>query len=100
MLYAAVARCPVIATNYGAIGWMAEKYGLGNTYPATVDAITAAVSQFQQVDGLRIDPDGIAHLLSYHTTENFEEYITCGIRKLLAAPSHSGRLQESAGVGA
>jgi len=89
MLYAAVARCPVIATDYGAVGWMTDRYGLGKAYPATIPAITEAIKQFQKLDGLQIDPERLQRLLEYHTTENFEEHLTRAVRERLATERRS-----------
>jgi len=89
-LYAAEARRPIISSNYGAVGWLTTEYGLGRAFPGTVEAMTAAISWFQQSEQWRPDPQGLERLLSYHTTEEFNKHITYGVRQRLSVPTREG----------
>lgn len=84
-LYAAVAQKPVISSNYGAVGWLTEEFGLGKAFPGTVEAMTEAIAWFLQAEEWSPDPEGLERLLTYHTTENFNEHITRTVRMRMSA---------------
>lgn len=86
-LFAALAARPVIASDYGAIGWLTNEYGLGRAFPGNVEAMTAAISWFQKTDEFRPDPKGLRKLLNYHTTENFNQHITRALRQKMSVPA-------------
>lgn len=79
-LYAAEANKPVIASDYAAVGWLTEEYGLGRTFPADVASMTEAIRWFFSTPGWAPDSEGVRRLLEYHTTENFSRHITDQIR--------------------
>ncbi len=80
-LFAAEANKPIISSNYGAVGWLTEEYGLGRTFPGTIAAMSEAISWFHQTRDWAPDPEGLARLLNLHTTENFKRDLTAGIRQ-------------------
>lgn len=84
-LFAAEANTPIIASDYGAVGWLTNKYGLGRAFPGTIDAMTEAISLFYSAEDWSPDPEGRRRLLDYHTTENFKKHITAAIRDRVPA---------------
>jgi glycosyltransferase involved in cell wall biosynthesis len=76
LLFAADALCPVIASNFGCVSWMTEEYGLGMTFTVDQAGAIEALNRFADACELRVDPDGAARLLGYHTLANFEAEIT------------------------
>ena len=85
-LYAAEAARPVISSDYGAVGWLTNEYGLGRTFPGNVKSMASAIRWFQQQEDWRPNPDGLERLLDYHTTENFNEHMTRAVRQRMAMP--------------
>ena len=84
LLYAAAANRPVIASDYGCVGWMTEQFGLGKSQPATLAAMTDAISWYHETSDWRPDPQGVRRLLEYHTTENFNRHITQQLRRRMS----------------
>lgn len=82
-LYAAEANRPVISSNYGAVGWLTEEFGLGRAFPGKLDAMTQAISWFFGSEDWRPNSEGRERLLNYHTTENFNRHLTAALRKRL-----------------
>ncbi|MGI9455847.1 MAG: glycosyltransferase [Aeoliella sp.] len=98
-LYAAEAGRPVISSDYGAVGWLTKEYGLGRTFPGNTSAMTEAISWFYRQEDWQPDPKGIERLLSYHTTENFNDQMTRAVRQRMtksATPSPVDGIKEGA----
>ncbi len=92
-LYAAEAGRPVISSDYGAVGWLTREYGLGRVLPGTVGHMTEAISWFHQSENWAPDPTGLSRLLEYHSTENFNRFITHAVRNRLKTNSNNGAVQ-------
>ena len=80
-LFAAEARCPVISSTYGAVGWLTDEYELGRTFQANLRNMSDALSWFHQAGEWAPNEEGVNRLLSYHTTENFCRCLTAALRK-------------------
>ncbi|MEM8946760.1 MAG: hypothetical protein AAGD11_16420 [Planctomycetota bacterium] len=80
-LYAAEAKRPVIASDYGAVGWLTREYGLGRTFPGKLESMSKAIAWFHGTENWHPDAEGLDRLLSYHTTENFNKHITAALRQ-------------------
>ncbi|MCA9260891.1 MAG: glycosyltransferase [Planctomycetales bacterium] len=76
LLHAAEAKRPVIASDFGCVGWMTQTYGLGRVVPARLDAMTEAIRWFGDQSSWEIDEAGAERLLATHTTENFARELT------------------------
>ena len=89
-LYAAIAGRSVLASDYGAVGWLTKEFGLGRSVPATLDSMTATIASLYEGEDWRPDPRGLRKLLDYHTTENFNRHITLALRQRmqLSARAH------------
>ncbi len=97
-LHAAIAGRPVIASDYGAVGWLTKKYGLGRAFPGNLEAMTNAITWFHQTEDFQPDPAGLRRLLDYHTTENFNKQITYALRKRMEAASDRSTAPNEAGA--
>lgn len=84
-LYAAEANRPVISSNYGAVGWLTEEFGLGRAFPGKLDAMTQAITWFFGSEDWHPDQAGRERLLNCHTTENFNRHLTAALRTRLPA---------------
>ena len=83
ILHAADAGRPILASNYGCVGWMANRYRLGKTAPPNVANMSEAIRDFSTSKKWGADRAGMGALLRYHTTPNFEQYLTSRCRKLI-----------------
>jgi glycosyltransferase involved in cell wall biosynthesis len=98
-LYAAEAGRPVISSDYGAVGWLTNEYGLGRTFPGNISSMTEAIRWFHRQEDWQPDPSGLEHLLKYHTTANFNDHMTRAVRqrmKTSATDSRVGAIEEGA----
>gem|GEM_PF-6582026 len=80
LLFAADAGRPVLASNYGCVGWMVDRYGLGRCEEPTVSAVASALRWFAEHPDEEPKPAGVQELLAYHNTEQFEETLTQFVR--------------------
>ena len=83
VLHAADAGRPILASDYGCVGWMANKYHLGRTVHPTVADVSEAIRDFSTSKRWEADRVGIEALLHYHSTPNFEHHLTSRCRKLI-----------------
>ncbi|TGD73965.1 hypothetical protein E4634_07425 [Mangrovimicrobium sediminis] len=75
LLHAANAGTPVLASEFGSVGWMTQEYGLGRAVPPTDAAMSAALAQFVEGERWSISADDAQRLMESHTTRRFEEVL-------------------------
>ena len=81
LLFAADARRPVVAIDYGGVAWTVREYGLGVVAPRDPSAIAGAIREACHVSR----PDGGAErYLDRNNTLRFNEAITAAIRSRIA----------------
>ncbi len=90
LLYAADVQRPVLASEFGCVGWMAREYGMGRTFCPSMDEACEALRWFSSATDFEPSVEGAQRLLAYHSLEGFEHRITSGLpTSMPAAAIHS-----------
>ncbi|MEO0531458.1 MAG: glycosyltransferase [Planctomycetota bacterium] len=87
LLFAADSNRPVIAVDYGGVGWTVREYQLGVVCRPDGDSVASAIRSSLRD---KASPAGAERFLTQHTTAAFNEVLTAGVRQRIGAMPEDG----------